>query len=47
MKKTLKITGKVLLGILLTLVGLILISAITHKILKSIEKSKYKLESII
>ncbi len=47
MKKTLKITGKVLLGILLTLVGLILISAITHNILKSIEKSKYKIGQTI
>lgn len=47
MKKTLKITGKVLLGILLTLVGLILISAITHNILKSIEKNKYKIGQTI
>lgn len=47
MKKTLKITGKVLLGILLTLVGLIIISAITHNILKSIEKSKYKIGQTI
>ena len=47
MKKILKITGKVLLGILLTLIGLIVISAITHNILKSIEKSKYKMGQTI
>lgn len=40
MKKTLKITGKVVLWVLGILIGLMIISAATHNILKSIEKNK-------
>lgn len=47
MKKALKITGKVLLWILGIIVGLVIISAVTHNILKSIEKNKYKIGQTI
>ncbi|MBU3156704.1 alpha/beta fold hydrolase [Clostridium estertheticum] len=42
MKKALKITRKVLLWIIGIIVGLVIISAVTHNVLKSIEKNKYK-----
>lgn len=47
MKKALKITGKVLLWILGIIVGLVIISAVTHNILKSIEKNKYEIGQTI
>jgi len=47
MKKALKITGKVLLWILGIIVGLVIISAVTHNILKPIEKNKYKIGQTI
>lgn len=47
MKKALKITSKVLLWILGIIVGLVIISAVTHNILKSIEKNKYKIGKTI
>lgn len=47
MKKTLKIIGKVLLWILGIIVGLVIISAVTHNILKPIEKNKYKIGQTI
>lgn len=47
MKKVLKIIGKVLLWILGIIVGLVIISAITHNILKSMEKTKYKIGQTI
>lgn len=43
MKKAFKITGKVLLWILGIIVGLVIISAVMHNILKSIEKTNIKL----
>lgn len=47
MKKALKLTGKIFLWILGILVALILISGITHNILKPIEKNKYKMGQTI
>lgn len=47
MKKALKITGKVLLWIVGIILGLVIISAVTHNILKSIEKSKYEIGQTI
>ncbi|WP_324824760.1 alpha/beta hydrolase [Sinanaerobacter sp. ZZT-01] len=47
MKKALKITGKVLLWILGIIVGLVIISAVTHNILKPIEKNKYEIGQTI
>ncbi|WP_312060179.1 alpha/beta hydrolase [Anaerotignum sp.] len=47
MKKTLKRTGKVLLWILVIIVGLVMISAVMHNILKSVEKNKYKIGQTI
>lgn len=47
MKKIIKITGKVLLWILAILVGLVIISAVTHNILKPIEKNKYEIGQTI
>lgn len=47
MKKALKITGKVLLWILRIIVGLVIISAVTHNILKPIEKNKYEIGQTI
>lgn len=43
MKKTLRITGTILLWILGIIVGLLIISAVSHNILKSMEKNKYKI----
>ncbi|BCZ47345.1 alpha/beta hydrolase [Clostridium gelidum] len=47
MKKALKIIGKVLLWIFGIIVGLVIISAVTHNILKPIEKNKYKIGQTI
>jgi pimeloyl-ACP methyl ester carboxylesterase len=47
MKKALKITSKVLLWIFGIIVGFVIISAVTHNILKSIEKNKYKIGQTI
>ena len=47
MIKVLKITGKVLLWILGIIVGLVIISAVTHNILKPIEKNRYKIGQTI
>jgi len=47
MKKALKIAIKILLGIVGIIVGLLIISAITHNILKLIEKNKYKIGQTI
>jgi pimeloyl-ACP methyl ester carboxylesterase len=47
MKKALKITRKVLLWIIGIIVGLVIVSAVTHNILKSIEKNKYKIGQTI
>ncbi len=47
MKKALKIIGKVLLWIFGIVVGLVLISAVTHNTMKSIEKNKYKIGQTI
>ncbi|WP_313258016.1 alpha/beta fold hydrolase [Lacrimispora sp.] len=47
MKKALKITGKVLLWIFWIVVGLVIISAVTHNILKPMEKNKYKIGQTI
>ncbi|WP_085832370.1 alpha/beta hydrolase [Clostridium merdae] len=43
MKKILKMSGKVLLWVLGIIVGLVLISALTHQVLKSFEKNKYEI----
>jgi pimeloyl-ACP methyl ester carboxylesterase len=43
MKKIFKLIGKVFLGILAILAAVIIISGITHNILKPIEKNKYKI----
>lgn len=43
MKKTLRITGKILLWILGIIAGLVIISALSHNILNSMEKNKYKI----
>lgn len=43
MKKTLRITGKILVWILGIIAGLVIISALAHNILKSMEKNKYKI----
>ncbi|SHI12940.1 alpha/beta hydrolase [Clostridium intestinale] len=43
MKKILKMAGKVVLWISGIIVGLVIISALTHNILKPIEKNKYKI----
>lgn len=43
MKKTLRITGKILVWILGIIAGLVIISALNHNILKSMEKNKYKI----
>ncbi|MDF2888677.1 MAG: alpha/beta hydrolase superfamily [Lacrimispora sp.] len=47
MKKAIRITGKLLLGILVILVGLVIISAVTHNILKPMEKHRYKIGKTI
>ena len=47
MKKALKIARKVFLGIIGIIVGIVIISAVTHNILKSIEKNKYKIGQTI
>ncbi|MBU3101044.1 MULTISPECIES: alpha/beta hydrolase [Clostridium] len=47
MRKALRITRKVLLWIIGIIVGLLIISAVTHKILNSIEKNKYKIGQTI
>lgn len=43
MKKTLRITGKILLWILGIIAGLVIISALSHNMLNSMEKNKYKI----
>lgn len=43
MKKTLRITGKILVWILGIIAGLVIISALAHNISKSMEKNKYKI----
>lgn len=43
MKKTLRITGKILVWILGIIAGLVIISALNHNISKSMEKNKYKI----
>lgn len=43
MKKTLRITGKILLWILVIIAGLVIISALSHNMLNSMEKNKYKI----
>lgn len=47
MIKALRLIGKILLWILAIIIGLLLISAITHNILKQIEKNKYKMGQTI
>lgn len=43
MKKALRITCKVFLMIIGIIIGLVVISALTHNILKAVEKNKYKI----
>lgn len=47
MKKIMIVMGKIVLWIIAIIVGLILISAITHNILTKIEKNKYKMGQTI
>jgi pimeloyl-ACP methyl ester carboxylesterase len=47
MKKALRITGKFLLWIVGIIVALLILSTVTHNILKSIEKNKYKIGQTI
>lgn len=47
MKKVIRITGKLLLWIFVIIVGLVIISALTHNILKPVEKNKYKIGKTI
>jgi pimeloyl-ACP methyl ester carboxylesterase len=47
MKKALRITGKFLLWIVGIIVALLILSTVTHNILKSMEKNKYKIGQTI
>lgn len=47
MKKAIRITGKIILWIFVAIIGLLLISALAHNILKSMEKHKYKIGKTI
>ena len=47
MKKAIRITGKIILWFFIIIAGLLIISALTHNILTSMEKKKYKIGQTI